>query len=71
MNKAEVEQKLLEMLIKNEIEGYGISGDEITIFVLRGRNDVIEKIKEVFGDSGFNITIVEVEKEFEAYSDHG
>ncbi len=63
MDKSEAEKKLLEMLVSDEIIGYGIEGDEITIFVLKGRSEVIDKIREVFGETSFNITIVEVEEE--------
>gem|GEM_PF-5570640 len=63
MDKSEAEKKLLEMLVSDEIIGYGIEGDEITIFVLKGRSEVIDKIREVFGETSFNITIIEVEEE--------
>jgi hypothetical protein len=62
MSREEAEKKLLEMLVNDEIVGYGFEGDEITIFVLKDRKDVVKKIYDVFGDSGFNITIVEVER---------
>jgi len=63
VDKSEAEKKLLEMLVSDEIIGYGIEGDEITIFVLKGRSEVIDKIREVFGETSFNITIIEVEEE--------
>lgn len=62
IGKSEAEKILLEMLVKGEIVGYGLSGREITIFILKNKSSVVDRIREVFGDTGFDITIVEVEE---------
>lgn len=62
MKSTDIERKLLEMLTRGEIVGYSIEGYEVKVFVERDNTDAMNKIKELFSKSKYNVTIFEIEK---------
>lgn len=57
-----IEKTLLEMLIKGEIMGYSIEGYELKIFVKKNNIEIVNKIRELFSKSKYNVTIFEIEE---------
>lgn len=62
MSSSNIDKLLLEMLVKGEIIGYSIEGYEVKVFIKKNNTEVVEKIRELFSKSKYNITIFEVEE---------